>query len=159
MWGVRERTGTVTTRTSDKLWGTPELNGASSPWPLGPGHTKPTRTSSDENQQCYHLASAASGPKSCAWTHRLDYCKLNRAFCACVRGVSCLYQQLSIGVDRLSAWPIISADIKHFTDYRYRPFLKTDLPIIIIFFFFYANNILFTGDIIYWWINNTGETI
>ncbi len=27
-----------------------------------------------------------------------------------------------IGVDRLSAWPIIGADIKHFTDYRYRPF-------------------------------------
>ncbi len=28
----------------------------------------------------------------------------------------------SVGVDRLSAWPIIGADIKHFTDYRYRPF-------------------------------------
>ncbi len=27
-----------------------------------------------------------------------------------------------VGVDRLSAWPIIGADIKHFTDYRYRPF-------------------------------------
>ncbi len=27
-----------------------------------------------------------------------------------------------LGVDRLSAWPIIGADIKHFTDYRYRPF-------------------------------------
>ncbi len=26
-----------------------------------------------------------------------------------------------VGVDRLSAWPIIGADIKHFTDYRYRP--------------------------------------
>ncbi len=32
------------------------------------------------------------------------------------------YSQL--GVDRLSAWPIIGADIKHFTDYRYRPFSK-----------------------------------
>ncbi len=28
----------------------------------------------------------------------------------------------TVGVDRLSAWPIIGADIKHFTDYRYRPF-------------------------------------
>ncbi len=27
-----------------------------------------------------------------------------------------------LGVDRLSAWPIIGADIKYFTDYRYRPF-------------------------------------
>ncbi len=27
-----------------------------------------------------------------------------------------------VGVDRLSAWPIIGADIEHFTDYRYRPF-------------------------------------
>ncbi len=31
----------------------------------------------------------------------------------------CAYR---VGVDRLSAWPIIGADIKHFTDYRYRPF-------------------------------------
>ncbi len=30
----------------------------------------------------------------------------------------------TVGVDRLSAWPIIGADIKHFTDYRYRPFSK-----------------------------------
>ncbi len=30
----------------------------------------------------------------------------------------------ALGVDRLSAWPIIGADIKHFTDYRYRPFSK-----------------------------------
>ncbi len=29
-----------------------------------------------------------------------------------------------LGVNRLSAWPIIGADIKHFTDYRYRPFSK-----------------------------------
>ncbi len=29
-----------------------------------------------------------------------------------------------VGVDRLSAWPIIGADIKHFYDYRYRPFSK-----------------------------------
>ncbi len=31
-------------------------------------------------------------------------------------------QTTKLGVDRLSAWPIIGADIKHFTDYRYRPF-------------------------------------
>ncbi len=55
-----------------------------------------------------------------------------------------------IGVDRLSAWPIIGADIKHFTDYRYRPFSKTDLPIIFFSFFIMQTNILFTGDIIYW---------
>ncbi len=29
---------------------------------------------------------------------------------------------VQLGVDRLSACPIIGADIKHFTDYRYRPF-------------------------------------
>ena len=34
-----------------------------------------------------------------------------------------------LGVDRLSAWPIIEADIPHFTDYRYRPFFKIKLPI------------------------------
>ncbi len=33
-------------------------------------------------------------------------------------------RQFALGVDRLSAWPIIGADIKHFTDYRYRPFSK-----------------------------------
>ncbi len=32
------------------------------------------------------------------------------------------WKVFTIGVDRLSAWPIIGADIKHFTDYRYRPF-------------------------------------
>ncbi len=32
------------------------------------------------------------------------------------------YVPIHLGVDRLSAWPIIGADIKHFTDYRYRPF-------------------------------------
>ncbi len=52
--------------------------------------------------------------------------------------------------------PIIGADIKHFTDYRYRPFEK---QIWQEFIFFMQTNILFTGDIIYWWINNTGETI
>ncbi len=62
-----------------------------------------------------------------------------------------------VGVDRLSAWPIIGADITHFTDYRYRPFSK-HLPIILIFFIM-QTNILFTGDIIYWCINNTGEII
>ncbi len=45
---------------------------------------------------------------------------------------------LCVGVDRLSAWPIISADIKHFTDYRSAIF-KTDLPIIFFFFFFFYN--------------------
>ncbi len=30
-----------------------------------------------------------------------------------------------LGVDRLSAWPIIAVDIKHFYDNRYRPFSKS----------------------------------
>ncbi len=34
------------------------------------------------------------------------------------------YLATELGLDRLSAWPIIGADIKHFTDYRYRPFSK-----------------------------------
>ncbi len=32
---------------------------------------------------------------------------------------------LELGVDRLSAWPIIAVDIKHFYDNRYRPFSKS----------------------------------
>ncbi len=71
-----------------------------------------------------------------------------------------------VGVDRLSAWPIIGADIKLFTDYRYRPFSKHIcryfLLLLLLFFFFFfimQTNILFTGDIIYWWLNNTGEII
>ncbi len=45
---------------------------------------------------------------------------------------------LSLGVDRLSAWPIIGADIKLFTDYRYRPFSKHICRYIFcINFFFY----------------------
>ncbi len=38
--------------------------------------------------------------------------------------VDCCKMPSLLGVDRLSAWPIIGADIKHFTDYRYRPFSK-----------------------------------
>ncbi len=45
--------------------------------------------------------------------------------------------------------PIIGADIKHFTDYRYRPFSK-QICRLFIFFFIMQTNILFTGDIIYW---------
>ncbi len=56
-----------------------------------------------------------------------------------------------VGVDRLSA-PILSIlpiiNIGHFKN----RFADN-------FFFFMQTNILFTGDIIYWWINNTGETI
>ncbi len=58
--------------------------------------------------------------------------------------------------------PIIGADIKHFTDYRYRPFSKHICRyffLIIIIIFIMQTNILFTGDIIYWWIYNTGEII
>ncbi len=60
-----------------------------------------------------------------------------------------LFASSKLGVDRLSAGPIIGADIKHFTDYRYRPFSK---QICRLFFYFYImqTNILFTGDIIYW---------
>ncbi len=57
--------------------------------------------------------------------------------------------------------PIIGADIKHFYDYRYRPFSKQICRYFIFYFIIIImqTNILFTGDIIYWWINNTGETI
>ncbi len=58
-----------------------------------------------------------------------------------------------IGVDRLSA-PILSIlpiiDIGHFQNRFADNFL---------FFFIMQTNILFTVDIIYWWINNTGEII
>ncbi len=43
--------------------------------------------------------------------------------CVCVCVCLCVFIYV-LGVDRLSAWPIIGADIKHFTDYRYRPFSK-----------------------------------
>ncbi len=63
-----------------------------------------------------------------------------------------LLSALLVGVDRLSA-PILSIlpiiDIGHFKN-RFADMF---------FFFFLQTNILFTGDIIYWWINNTGETI
>ncbi len=58
----------------------------------------------------------------------------------------------SLGVDRLSA-PILSIftiiDIGHFQN-RFAD---------IFYFFIMQTNILFTGDIIYWWINSTGEII
>ncbi len=61
-----------------------------------------------------------------------------------------MFVLLWLGVDRLSA-PILSIlpiiDIGHFKN-RFADK-----------FFFMQTNILFTGDIIYWWINNTGETM
>ncbi len=42
--------------------------------------------------------------------------------------------------------PIIGADIKHFTDYRYRPFSKQICRIFFLIFFFMQTNIQFTGD-------------
>ncbi len=50
--------------------------------------------------------------------------------------------------------PIIGADMKHFTDIGHFQNRFAEF-----FFFFMQTNILFTGDIIYWWINNTGEII
>ncbi len=68
------------------------------------------------------------------------------------------FEGFSVGVDRLSAWPILSIlpiiDIGHFKNRFADNFL-----FFIYFFIFMQTNILFTGDIIYWWINNTGETI
>ncbi len=59
--------------------------------------------------------------------------------------------------------PIIGADIKHLYDYRYWPFSKQMCRYCFFFFFFFykylQTNMLFTGDIIYWGINNTGEII
>ncbi len=56
---------------------------------------------------------------------------------------------------RIRGRPIIGADIKHFTDIGHFKNRFADN----FFFFFLQTNILFTGDIIYWWINNTDETI
>ncbi len=62
---------------------------------------------------------------------------------------------VKLGVDRLSASPILSIlpiiDIGHFKNRFADNFYFLN--------FFMQTNILFTGDIIYWWINNTGETI
>ncbi len=62
------------------------------------------------------------------------------------------HRYIGLGVDRLSA-PILSIlpiiDIGHFQNRFADKF----------FFFIMQTNILFTGDIIYWWINNTGEII
>jgi len=50
---------------------------------------------------------------------------INLAFVASSGDIITDYDDLyTVGVDRLSAWPIIGADIKHFTDYRYRAFSK-----------------------------------
>ncbi len=61
-----------------------------------------------------------------------------------------------LGVDRLSAWPILSIlpiiDIGHFQNRFADNFF-------FFFFFIMQTHILFTGDIIYWWINYTGEII
>ncbi len=69
--------------------------------------------------------------------------------------MQCLnYLPYILGVDRLSV-PILSIlpiiDIGHFQN----RFADIFFFIIIIM----QTNILFTGDIIYWWINNTGEII
>ncbi len=56
------------------------------------------RTSGDESRRCCCLASAASDQKT-ARKHTAQTTadgKLTRAFCACVRVINCLYQQLSI---------------------------------------------------------------
>ncbi len=52
--------------------------------------------------------------------------------------------------------PIIGADIKHFTDIGH---FQNRFADNFLYFFIMQTNILFTGDIIYWWINNTGEII
>ncbi len=58
----------------------------------------------------------------------------------CIQYIYIYIYIYALVVERLSAWPIIGADIKHFYDYRYRPFSKQaifNLPIIIIIIFFY----------------------
>ncbi len=64
-----------------------------------------------------------------------------------------------LGVDRLSA-PILSIftiiDIGHFQNRFADNFY---FIYFLILFFLMQTNILFTGDIIYWRINNTGEII
>ncbi len=67
-------------------------------------------------------------------------------------GASALTTHQLLGVGWLSA-PILSIlpiiDIGHFQNRFADNF----------FFFIMQTNILFTGDIIYWWLNNTGEII
>ncbi len=64
---------------------------------------------------------------------------------------------LLLGVDWLSAWPILSIftviDIVHFQNKFDDNYNKKKIKKIM------QTNILFTCDIIYWWINNTGEII
>ncbi len=67
-----------------------------------------------------------------------------------------------LGVDRLSAWPIIGADIKHLPIIdigHFKNRFADNFFFLLLLFFLMQTNILFTGDIIYWWINNTGESI
>ncbi len=65
---------------------------------------------------------------------------------------------LLLGVDWLSAWPILSIftviDIVHFQNKFDDNYNKKKIKKSIM-----QTNILFTCDIIYWWINNTGEII
>ncbi len=53
--------------------------------------------------------------------------------------------------------PIIGlADIKHIIDIGH---FQNRFADNYYYFFIMQTNILFTGDIIYWWLNNTGEII
>ncbi len=60
--------------------------------------------------------------------------------------------QLILGVDRLSAWPIIGADIKHFTDIgHFKNRFADNLKKIFFFFFlckqtYYLQVTLFIGE-------------
>ncbi len=56
---------------------------------------------------------------------------------------------IGLGVDRLLAWPIIGADIKHFTDIGHFQNRFAD-NFVFCLFFTTQTNILFTGDNIYW---------
>ncbi len=55
-------------------------------------------TNGDKSRRCCRLSLAASDQKAaCKHTAQTTADgKLTRAFCACVRGINCLYQQLSI---------------------------------------------------------------
>ncbi len=68
-----------------------------------------------------------------------------------------------VGVDRLSAWLILSIlpiiDIGHFQNRFADNFLFNFIYIYFFLIIIMQTNILFTGDIIYWWKNNTGKII
>ncbi len=89
--------------------------------------------------------------------------KLQKTFLVKHATIIIIYN-FKVGVDRLSA-PILSIlpiiDIGHFQN-RFADNCYYYFFLFFLYFYLFIimqTNILFTGDIIYWWINNTAEII